>query len=69
MATITPVSRHRLAVEDFHKLVKADVISEDVRIELIEGDLIVMVPIGSPHAGMVYLLNHLFASAKVIAQL
>lgn len=34
MATTTPVSRHRLTVEDFHKLIKADVISEDARVEL-----------------------------------
>lgn len=59
MATTTPVSRHRLTVEDFHQLVKAGVISEDARIELIEGGLIDRAPIGSPHAGMVYLLNPL----------
>lgn len=63
MAAIYPVVRHRLTVEDFRKLAETGVIREDARIELIEGDLIDMAPIGSNHAGMVYLLNHLLTSA------
>lgn len=63
MATTVPVSRHRLTVQAFHKLAEAGVIREDARIELIEGDLINMTPIGSPHAGIVNLLNHMLTFA------
>ena len=63
MAAIDPVRRHRLTVDDFHKLASTGVICEDARVELIDGELIDMAPIGSRHAGMVYLLNHLLTTA------
>lgn len=48
--------RHRLTVGDFHKLGEAGILGEDARVELIEGELIDMAPIGSSHAGTVRLL-------------
>jgi len=42
--------KHRFNVEDYHKLARAGVLSEDSRVELIEGEIIEMVPIGSRHA-------------------
>lgn len=48
---------HRLTVEEFERLGSAGILNEDARIELIEGYLIDMAPIGSPHAGTVDWLN------------
>jgi Uma2 family endonuclease len=59
MSAVYPVSRHRLKVEDFQKLGSAGILAEDDRVELIEGDLIDMAPIGSEHAGVVSLLAQL----------
>jgi hypothetical protein len=44
--------RHRLTVADFLRMGEAGILGEDAPVELIEGDLIDMAPIGSRHAGM-----------------
>jgi Uma2 family endonuclease len=51
---------HRLTVEDFHRLGDAGVLHEDDRVELIEGELIDMAPIGSRNAACVRRLTELF---------
>lgn len=55
------LTRHRLSVEQFHRMGEAGVLSSDARIELLEGDLIDMPPIGPGHANAVDHLNALFA--------
>ena len=45
--------RHKLSVSDYYRMGDAGILHEDDRIELIEGDLIEMSPIGSYHAGIV----------------
>jgi Uma2 family endonuclease len=45
--------RHRLTVADYHRMGDAGILGEDDRVELIEGELYEMAPIGSPHAGTV----------------
>ena len=45
--------KRRLTVDEFHKLGEAGILDEDDRIELIEGELIQMTPIGSLHAATV----------------
>ncbi len=58
MATQTvPPDRHLLSVHDFHRMGEAGILAGDDRIELIDGGLIDMAPIGSAHAGMVIRLN------------
>ena len=52
-----PIQRHLLTVDDYHKMGEAGIIHEDDRVELIEGMLIDMAPIGSDHAGQVIQLN------------
>jgi len=52
--------RKRFTVDEYHKLAQAGVLGEDDRIELIEGDLIQMPPIGSVHAGLVARLDRAF---------
>ena len=58
-AVFTP-TRYRLSVEDYHKLGAAGILKQDSRVELIEGELIEMAPIGSLHAATVARLHELF---------
>jgi Uma2 family endonuclease len=50
--------RHRITVEHFYRMAEAGLFAEDERVELIEGEIIDVAPMGSPHAG---LLSHLAA--------
>ena len=59
-ATFAP-TRHKLSVEDYHKLGDAGVLTEDSRVELVDGELIDMAPIGSLHASVVSTLSMFFA--------
>ena len=61
--TVTYPVPHLFTVGDFYKMGEAGILGPDDRVELIEGALIDMAPIGSPHAGMVTRLNNLFAQA------
>lgn len=58
MAIAAPPRPYRWTVAEFHKLADAGLFTEDDRIELIEGELIEMAPIGSDHGGNVKKLNH-----------
>lgn len=55
--------RKRFTVDEYHKLGQAGVLSESDRIELIEGELIQMPPIGSVHAGVVARLDRAFQAS------
>ena len=55
--------RHRLTVEDFHRMGETGILRPDARVELIEGEIIDMAPIGSPHAGTVARLARVFIQA------
>ncbi len=55
--------RHRLTVSDYHKMGAAGILSEATRVELIEGALIDMAPIGIQHAGKIKRIIRLFAQA------
>jgi Uma2 family endonuclease len=52
-----PIRRHKLSVEDFHKLGAAGVLHAESRVELLEGELVDMAPIGDWHAGVVAVLT------------
>jgi Uma2 family endonuclease len=51
--------RHKLSVSDYYRMGDAGILHEDSRVELIEGELIDMSPIGSHHAGIVTRISHL----------
>ncbi len=53
---VTEVRRHRLSVDDFHHMGEAGVLRAGERVELIDGEIIDMAPIGSHHAGTVAFL-------------
>ena len=56
-------SRHRLDVGDYYKMAEAGILIQSDRVELIDGEIFDMVPIGSAHAGKTDRLNWLFARA------
>ena len=47
------VTRRKFDVGEYYRLAEVGVLSEDDRVELIEGEIIEMVPIGSDHSGTV----------------
>ncbi|MFZ1494443.1 MAG: Uma2 family endonuclease [Candidatus Competibacter denitrificans] len=52
MTTAYAPTRHRLSADDFLQMARSGILHEDDRIELIDGDLIDMAPIGSEHASL-----------------
>ncbi len=57
---VAALTRHRLTVDEYHRMGEAGIFGEDDRVELIDGELIDMTPIGSRHAYVVDLINRLF---------
>lgn len=57
--------RHKLDVDDYHRMGAAGILHEDDRIELIEGELIEMAPIGQDHAATVNELTEGLVLASV----
>lgn len=54
--TVTP---YRFTVDEYYRMAEAGIFTEDDRVELIDGEIIKMSPIGSPHAGCVSTLDNL----------
>ncbi|MBC8001098.1 MAG: Uma2 family endonuclease [Opitutaceae bacterium] len=54
-------SKHRFKVEDYHRMAETGVLREDARVELLDGQIIDMSPIGPFHGGVVNRLNRLFS--------
>jgi len=48
-------------VSEYHSMAKTGILSEDDRVELIEGEIYRMAPIGSRHAGCVKRLNRILS--------
>lgn len=55
--------RHRLTVAEYYRMGETGVLAPDARVELIEGEIIDMPPIGSPQAGTVEYLAAILRSA------
>jgi Uma2 family endonuclease len=53
--------RRLFTVSEYHSMAEAGILSEDDRVELIEGEIYRMAPIGSRHAGCVKRLNRLLS--------
>ena len=66
--------RHRITVEHFYRMAEVGLFAEDERVELIEGEIIDLPPMGHRHAGVVdylakWLMSALGARAIVRSQL
>ncbi|HJR71550.1 MAG TPA: Uma2 family endonuclease [Gammaproteobacteria bacterium] len=59
----TEPRRHRLTVEDYYRMGEVGILAPDARVELIDGEIIDMPPIGPPHAGTVNRLVRLLGRA------
>ena len=70
---VSRVQRYRFDVDEYARMGEAGIFTEDDRVELIDGEVREMTPIGPPHAGIVNRLNellvtHLAGRAAVIVQ-
>ncbi len=55
--------RRLLTVDEYHLMGEAGILTEDDRVELIEGELVAMVPTGSEHVAATNALNRLLVMA------
>lgn len=63
MSVVTePLTRRRFTVEEYHRMAEAGVLTEDDRVELLDGEVVEMVPIGPRHASHVNRLTRLFST-------
>lgn len=51
---------HRFSAEDYHRLAETGILAPDARVELIEGEIHDMSPIGPLHSGVTIRLNRFF---------
>ena len=63
MSQLMDRARHRISVGDYHRMAEAGVFGHQDRVELIEGEVFDMAPIGSQHAYVVNQLARLFTLA------
>ncbi len=58
ISTSSPVpTRYRFSVDDFHRMGEVGIFGEDDRVELVDGEIVAMTPIGAQHARCVNRLN------------
>ena len=56
-------TKHRFTVADYYRMAETGVLRPDARVELLNGEIIDMSPIGPFHGGVVNYLNQLFTMA------
>jgi len=55
--------RHRITVDEYHRMAEVGLLAPDARVELIEGEIIDMSPLGTRHMSVVDRLSRLFVFA------
>jgi Uma2 family endonuclease len=55
--------RHRITVDEYHRMAEVGLLAPDARVELIDGEIIDMPPIGNPHMANVNRLTRLLVLA------
>ena len=55
--------RHRITVDEYYRMGEVGLLASDARVELIEGEIIDMAPIGISHSSVVNQLTRLFVVA------
>src|SRR5690349_15047107 len=60
MALEADVARRLFTIDEYHLMGEAGILGEDERVELIEGEIVEMAPIGIRHAGCVINATRLF---------
>lgn len=54
--------RRRFTLEEYHRMGETGILDEDERVELIEGEVVEMTPIGRAHASVVARITRLFGT-------
>lgn len=62
-AVMNEPRRHSLSVDDYYRMAEVGILAPDARVELIEGEIIDMVPIGCTHASIVDYLTRILVLA------
>ena len=57
------LTKHRFTVDEYYRMAETGIIKPDARVELLEGEIIDMMPMGPFHAGSVDRLAELFIMA------
>lgn len=57
------IRRHKLTVADYYRMAEVGILAPEARVELIEGEIVDMVPIGTRHSAVVTLLHDAIAAA------
>lgn len=60
---VLQLAKRRFSVSEYDRMAEAGILGEDDRVELIDGEVVEMTPIGHRHAGCVKRLNRLFTDA------
>jgi Uma2 family endonuclease len=63
MAVDIERARRRFTIEEYERMVETGILTQDDRVELIDGEIVEMSPIGDPHAAFVANLTHLLVHA------
>ena len=63
MEELMALARHRISVADYYKMAEAGIFGDNSRVELIDGEIVNMAPIGSKHAYVVSRLALFFTLA------
>jgi len=68
------ILRHRITVDEYYRMAEVGILPPDARVELIEGEIIDMAPVGTGHVGEVVQLTELLLDvtrgrAQVLVQL
>jgi hypothetical protein len=57
------VATRRFTVDEYHRMMEAGILTEDDRVELLDGEIVLMSPIGNDHANCVDDVMDLFGEA------
>jgi Uma2 family endonuclease len=60
----TAIAARRFNVQEYHKLAEVGILGEDDRVELLDGQIMVMAPIGENHRSIVDSLAELFTDRR-----
>src|SRR5207247_3212709 len=55
-----PLAHRRFTVDEYYRMAETGILAEDDRVELLDGEIVEMSPIGPRHAATVTRLDHLF---------